>query len=97
MFTIITEFFDSRKNVLKTNRAGNANKAVEHALKFMACNVYGASYAQVYDSETAEVHAEIILRKNGRIEIKYLRDARQFETRIRADVWLAPSLNQSKD
>jgi hypothetical protein len=90
-FPIITEFYDSsrNRNIVKTNRASNANRAVENALKFIACNVYGASYAQVFDSETAEVHAEIILRKNGKIEITYLRNARDFETRIRADVWLA--------
>ncbi len=86
-FTIRTYYYDHKGNVLRTVAAAHPNSAMESALRRMALNLYAATTAQVVDTETGEVHGEVVLRKNGKIEVTYVRDPRAHEHRINLDEW----------
>jgi hypothetical protein len=47
------------EEVVKINLASYPNKAVLHCIDHMQKNHYGATSAEVYDVESAEVHASI--------------------------------------
>lgn len=97
MWTIKTYFYNHKNEVVRVNSSKNANVATENALKFMAVGMYStATVAQVVDGDTGEVHSEVVLRRNGKIEITYVRDPRNYEKRIHLDSWQAELDERSK-
>jgi hypothetical protein len=81
MFTIKTVFYTQRE-VVKTNSGNDANMAVARCILHMQINRYGATTAEVYDSETGELHAAIRRHMNGTITIQYKRDPAKYERRL---------------
>jgi hypothetical protein len=73
MLTIKTVFYRGKVEI-KTNRAKHANSAVLRAVDHMQLNSYGATVAEVYDEETAELHAVVTHNVAGRISIVFRRD-----------------------
>lgn len=65
----------------KVRRSKDANRAVTQCVRHMMINHYGAHLAEVYDSETGELHAQIKRNVKGIITILFSRDPQQFETR----------------
>lgn len=84
MRTIKTTYL-LRGRVIHTNSGTDANRAVAQCVLHMQSNHYGADVAEVYDTEGANVlHAQVKLRKNGRIEIIYKRNPLAYETKYAA-------------
>lgn len=73
MLTIQTMYYRGKQEI-KINRAKHANSAVLRAVDHMQLNSYGATVAEVYDTETAELHAVITHNVAGRISIVFRRD-----------------------
>lgn len=89
MRPIKTYYFDMKGNPIHVNSGSDANRAVAQAILHMQINHYGARTAQVVDSATGELHAEIV-RKTGTavIEITYKRDPSNFERKYNVGLWL---------
>lgn len=66
--------YSFRGELLKVNRASDPNRAVPNCIAHMQINKYGASIAEVWDTETSELHAVIRRSMNGNINIVYRRD-----------------------
>mgnify|MGYP003575880546 CR=1 FL=1 len=73
--TIKTVFYYG-KQVVKTNKASHANRAVLHCVNHMQLNTYEATHAEVYDEETGVLHA-VIRRTIKGIAILYKREVRE--------------------
>lgn len=65
-----------------TNSSKDSNRAVAQCVYHMQINHYGARVAEVFDSESGELHAQVKRAINGNIEIVYKRDPAKFETRL---------------
>jgi len=87
--TICTAYFNHRHQRLKlphSNLASNPNTATTRCHWHMLVNTYGATYAEVYDVETAEVFSQFrIVNKGGtpKVESVYLAEPRRFGDPIR--------------
>lgn len=66
-----------RNEVTRINRAVHANSAVLRAVDHMQLNHYGATLAEVYDLNTAELHAIIKRTMSGKIIIMYEREVKE--------------------
>jgi hypothetical protein len=80
--TIKTAYW-SQGQVVKTNTSLNANRAVTQCVAHMQVNQYGASVAEVYDAETAVLHAVVKRTIAGNISIVYRYEPRDHETKLR--------------
>ena len=80
-FNIKTVFY-ADKEIVKTNSGTDANMAVARCILHMQINRYGAQVAEVFDSETGELHAAIRRHVSGTITITYKRDPSQYERRL---------------
>jgi hypothetical protein len=72
----------SRGAELKVNRSSDANRAVAQCVYHMQVNHYGARVAEVYDSHTGELHAQVLRRISGDIKIVYRRDPCKYERKL---------------
>ena len=55
--------------------AKHANSAVLRCVNNMYLNIYGADVAEVWDDYTGELYAQVVRRKNNKVEIVWSRDA----------------------
>lgn len=78
---IKTVYHDPHEPV-RVNRSRDANRAVAQCVYHMQVNHYGATVAEVYDTYTGELHAQVRRYASGDIKIVYQRDPRQFERRL---------------
>lgn len=75
MRNIQTTFYGMNKAVVKVNKAVHDRSAVLRAVDHMQMDSYGAFVAEVFDTETTELHAVITSNVEGRISIVFRRDA----------------------
>lgn len=73
--TIQTTYYFN-KMVVKNTASLHANNAVPNCVKHLQTNDYEANVAEVYDSETGELHAVITRRVNGSIVIIFKREVK---------------------
>ena len=80
--SIRTTFFNRKHVAVQNNSSTDSNRAVTQCVAHMQLNRYGATAAEVYDTETGEVHAQVKRSMNGTITITYQRDPRAYERRL---------------
>ena len=71
---LIQTTFYRGKEVVRVNRAVHARTAVLRCVDHMQMNSYGATVAEVYDLDTAELHAVVTHSVSGKISIVFRRD-----------------------
>ncbi len=76
---IRTDFY-FRKELVKTNVAADANRAVLHCVNHMQFNTYEATSAEVYDGETGALHCVVKRSADGTITILYRREVKESYT-----------------
>lgn len=78
MRTITTEYFSptDHKTPVKVNLSASPQSAVMLAVGHMQMNDYGAELCNVFDNQTAELHAVIKHYPDGHIRILFKRDPR---------------------
>lgn len=70
-----------RQQVTRTTRSANPNNAVTNCIRHMQINHYDATHAEVWDTTTGELHAQVKRRVDGNILILFKRDPRDFVAR----------------
>lgn len=88
---IRTRYYDRRHKVIKTTASSNPNNAAVNCFARLVMNVYGATYAEVYEADTGIVHAQFKASVAGKVEYTYKYDPRDFNAplRIKLDVLMA--------
>lgn len=83
--TIKVVYFDHNHQEIAgaTAHFAHPNSASMRCFNNMNLNVYGAFSAQVYDEDTAELHAEFTRSINGVVRATPLRDPRRYMDPIR--------------
>jgi hypothetical protein len=81
--TIRTVFFNYKGETVHTNMAVHHNSAVNRAFSNMALNVYRASVAQVFDTETALLYAEIVRSKSNEVKATWRADPKNHKDPLR--------------
>jgi len=66
--------YSYRGEIVKINKASNANTAVLRAIDHMQMNHYGASLAEIIDNITGDLHAVIHHNVAGKITILFKRE-----------------------
>jgi hypothetical protein len=67
------------KEVVKTTRAKHPDKAVLHCVDHMQLNDYGATTAEVYDTETGEPHATVTHSVVGEVFCYLHREGKEYK------------------
>lgn len=84
--SILTEYSGyigggKQKRVLRVTRSSNPNNAVKNCVGRMQVNQYDAVCAEVYDTVTGELHAQVKRSVDGNIQILFKRDPCNFVTK----------------
>jgi hypothetical protein len=74
---IQTVYYNHKHQVVRKNSARYAFTAVPLCIQHMQINEYGASYAEVFDHLTGELHAVIKWNVAGTITILFKREVKQ--------------------
>jgi hypothetical protein len=80
--TIRTTYYGTKLEALRNNSSSDANRAVATCVLHMQIDHYGAQAAEVYDTETGELHAAVRRWKDGSLRIVYQRDPRSHERKF---------------
>lgn len=79
--TGIKTVYHIRDGSTRTNHSKNANRAVSRCVDHMQIDHYNAHFAEVYDAETGELHAQLKWHRDGSLRIYLKRNPRDFETK----------------
>jgi hypothetical protein len=79
MIRTITTSFYRRKELVHTNWAVHANRAVLRCVHWLQVNAYEATHAEIFDSGNGELHAVIKRHMNSDIEILFKREVKAEE------------------
>lgn len=74
---LIQTVYYFRKEVVKVNYAVHANSAVLRCVDHMQLNHYGATLAEVFDNNTATLHAVVKRSMDGTIYIIFKREVKE--------------------
>lgn len=74
--SITTSYYRGRE-LVKTNYAVHANRAVLRCVDHLQLNSYHATHAEVFDSLDGVLHAVTKRRLNGDIEILFKREVKE--------------------
>lgn len=80
--TIRTQYFANGK-LVRTIQAVYPDSAVVNCVTHMQLNSYSADSAEVYDSVTGELHAQVSRKKKGDLNVHYERDPLEFNRPMR--------------
>lgn len=79
-----------KEDTIRVNSSTDANRAVAQCIMHMQVGDYGAAVAEVWDSETDVLHAQIKRHANGNITIVYKRDPQKFDVRFSTEFMRRP-------
>lgn len=74
MRQIQSTYYGPDKKEVQINLAKHERSAVMRAIDHMSLNHYGAAVCEVFDTNTAQLHAVITRNFNGKITLAFLRD-----------------------
>jgi len=74
-----------RGEIVKLTHSTHPNRANRNAFDHLQTNDYGASVAQVIDTETGQLYAEFTRSISGRVAATFKHDPREFVTQSALD------------
>lgn len=89
---VITYYFDHKRRKIKTpneRRAMHHNSAVMRCINNMRLNIYGATYAVVFDESTAEEFATVHRNIKGSVKVDESQNPRDYMDPFRRKTWYA--------